>query len=1013
MKRHFVVLSLMLCWAMMQLSIVPASFAQTSTQTASALPRLVRFGGTAKDGNGNPLTGVVGLTFALYSEQTGGAPLWLETQNVTPDGNGHYLVLLGSTRPDGLPTEIFTSEQARWVGVQMPGQAEQPRVLLVSAAYALKAGDAETIGGLPPSAFVLAVPLASPTKIGAPAQPGNATPASDVTGSGTADYLPLWTSTSNIGNSVLFQSGTAGKAKIGINTITPASTLDVKGAATVRGLFSLPAAGTATATKGYNSEAEELTASAFNSGTGTAVTQNFQWQVEPLGNDSSTASGALHLLFGQGTNKLTETGLNIASNGQITFATGQTFPGTGDGTVTSVGSGGGLTGGPITTTGTLSIATGGVSNAMLANSSLTVAAGTGLTGGGAVALGGSTTLNLASNACASGSAVSALPFTCSPFATLGANNFSGNEGVTGNVTASGEVQGGVVNATTSFDIGGTAFAFGSTSSLNSFLGFAGNSTMSGAGNVGVGYKALYTNSTGQVNVAAGDGALVNNVSGSYNTASGADALYSNSKGSNNTASGIEALFYNTTGTLNTALGAVAGPDVASTNLSDSTAIGANATVSESNALVLGQTTAGSPGARWVNVGIGTAVPRSVLEANVGVAGGLGPTVTLTNSAGGTGSSDSFDFNTYSPFTTGTYNPAARITAVDAGNYSDGIYFQSNIPGAANNGLQTNMAITSGGQVLVGETSDASDQVGVYQTSPEFLDAVGGYGFNAPAGSGEGGGWGIFGDGGRADPNDASANGGIGGIFYGGSATSGSGGDGIYVLRGCNQSTCADAAYFDGNVEVYGNLSKSGGSFKIDHPLDPANKYLYHSFVESPDMMNIYNGNVTTDAQGSAVVTLPDWFETLNRDFRYQVTVIGQFAQAIVSSKVANNQFSIKTDKPNVEVSWQVTGVRQDSWANAHRIPVEVEKDARERGHYIHPELYGASEQQSIEWARHPALMQRIRQVRARQLLASQQPAVETRVDRQPLAVPPNVKSRALPAPQVKPASGQKGTTPRK
>jgi len=937
MKRHFVALSLVLCWTMIQLSIVPASFAQTSTQTASALPRLVRFGGIVKDGNANPLTGVVGLTFALYSEQTGGAPLWLETQNVTPDGNGHYVVLLGSTKPDGLPAEIFTSEQARWVGVQVPGQAEQPRVLLVSAPYALKAGDAETVGGLPPSAFVLAANAASPTTIGDPTQPGNAPPSSDVTGSGTADYVPLWTSTSNIGNSVLFQSGTAGKAKIGINTITPASTLDVKGAATIRGLFSLPAAGTATATKGYNSEAEELTASAFNSGTGTAVTQNFQWQVEPLDNDSSTARGALHLLFGQGTNKLTETGLNIANSGQITFATGQTFPGTGDGTVTSVGSGGGLTGGPITTTGTLSIANAGVTNAMLVNPSLTVTAGTGLTGGGSVALGGSTTLNLASNACASGSALSALPFTCSPFATLGANNFTGNEGVTGNVTASGEVQGGVVNATTSFDIGGLAFAFGSDQ--NAFLGFAGNSTMTGGGNTATGYEALYFNTSGNFNTANGLKALYDNTA-SNNTATGFEALVSNTTGRANTAVGNQALYSNLTGALNTAVGDLAGPDTNSSNLSNSTAIGTYATVSENNALVLGQTTAGSPGNAWVNVGIGTAVPRSVLEANVGVAGGLGPTVTLTNSAGGTGSSDSLDFNTYTPFTTGTYNPAARIAAVDAGNYSDGIYFQSNIPGAANNGLQTNMAITSGGQVFVGETSDSSDQVGVYQTSPEFLDAVGAYGFNAPAGSGEGGGWGIFGDGGLADPTDASATGGIGGVFYGGGATSGSGGDGIYVVRGCNQSTCADAAYFDGDVEVYGNLSKSGGSFKIDHPLDPANKYLYHSFVESPDMMNIYNGNVTTDAQGAAVVALPDWFETLNRDFRYQLTVIGQFAQAIVSDEIANHQFSIRTDKPHVKVSWQVTGVRQDAWANAHRIPVEVEKDARERGHYIHPELYG-------------------------------------------------------------------------
>src|SRR6202043_1739892 len=102
-----------------------------------------------------------GITFALYSDQTGGGALWIETQNVTADGNGHYVAVLGSSTTTGLPAEIFTSEQARWVGVQVSGQAEQPRVLLVSAPYALKAGDAETIGGLPPSAFVLATPAQS------------------------------------------------------------------------------------------------------------------------------------------------------------------------------------------------------------------------------------------------------------------------------------------------------------------------------------------------------------------------------------------------------------------------------------------------------------------------------------------------------------------------------------------------------------------------------------------------------------------------------------------------------------------------------------------------------------------------------------------------------------------------------------------------------------------------------------------------------------------------------------
>lgn len=141
------------------------------------------------------------------------------------------------------------------------------------------------------------------------------------------------------------------------------------------------------------------------------------------------------------------------------------------------------------------------------------------------------------------------------------------------------------------------------------------------------------------------------------------------------------------------------------------------------------------------------------------------------------------------------------------------------------------------------------------------------------------------------------------------------------------------------VNVSGILSKGGGSFKIDHPLDPLNKYLYHSFVESPDMMNVYNGNIVTDRRGLATVVLPDYFEALNRDFRYQLTVIGQFSQAIVARKIANNRFVIKTNRPRVEVSWQVTGIRQDAFANLHRIPVEEEKPKEARGTYLHPEAF--------------------------------------------------------------------------
>lgn len=184
--------------------------------------------------------------------------------------------------------------------------------------------------------------------------------------------------------------------------------------------------------------------------------------------------------------------------------------------------------------------------------------------------------------------------------------------------------------------------------------------------------------------------------------------------------------------------------------------------------------------------------------------------------------------------------------------------------------------------------------------------------------------------------------------YGVTSSGGTGGR-IGVYGQASGGTTNWAGYFLGNVNVTGTLSKGGGSFKIDHPLDPANKYLYHSFVESPDMMNIYNGNVVTDGSGDATVLLPDWFEALNKDFRYQLTVIGDFAQAIIAEEVRGNQFAIRTDKPNIKVSWQVTGIRKDAFAEKYRIPVEELKQAEEIGKYAHPEAFGLPETLGIDF----------------------------------------------------------------
>jgi hypothetical protein len=210
----------------------------------------------------------------------------------------------------------------------------------------------------------------------------------------------------------------------------------------------------------------------------------------------------------------------------------------------------------------------------------------------------------------------------------------------------------------------------------------------------------------------------------------------------------------------------------------------------------------------------------------------------------------------------------------------------------------------------------------------------------------------------------SGTGGVGILVQGGASELQTGGVAIFAIRGSrkdlNPAFDGLAGLFSGNVQITGNISKGGGSFKIDHPLDPENKYLYHSFIESPDMMNIYNGNITTDANGEAVVELPSYFEALNRDFRYQLSVIGTFAQAIVAEEISNNGFTIKTSAPRVKVSWQVTGVRQDAYANKHRIPVEELKNENERGHYLYPEVFNQPEEKSIEWARHPEVMQRLK-----------------------------------------------------
>jgi len=163
-----------------------------------------------------------------------------------------------------------------------------------------------------------------------------------------------------------------------------------------------------------------------------------------------------------------------------------------------------------------------------------------------------------------------------------------------------------------------------------------------------------------------------------------------------------------------------------------------------------------------------------------------------------------------------------------------------------------------------------------------------------------------------------------------------------------------AGYFSGNVSINGNFTATGTkSFKIDHPLDPANKYLVHFCVESDEVLNIYNGNVVLDANGEAWVELPAYFEALNKDFRYQLTAIGAPGPNLyIAQKISGNRFKIAGGTPGIEVSWQVTGIRNDPYLKAHPAQVEVEKTGKERGKYIHPKEYGVSETLGIDYEEH-------------------------------------------------------------
>jgi len=767
---------------------------KTTTPVAAsaptAVPSLVPYSGAAFASDGKPLTGETGVTFQIFKDEVGGEALWAETQTVAIDPTGHYKVQLGATSPNGLPSDLFATGEARWLEVQIAGQSAQSRALLASVPYALKAGDSTTLGGLPASAYALAG--TKPATIASPGTPGVVTDTNSTvtTPGGTIGYVPVFSGASNIiADSLIFQ----GAEGIGIgDTPNATAALDVNGKSIFRGPLQVARIGNASPAAGVISNQFAFFAQAYDTATKAAVGPSFALQAEPTGNNTAAPGATLNLLYDNGfAADGSETGLYINSNGTFHFAPGQTFPGTGtgDGTITGV------------------------------------TAGTGLLGGGTS---GNVTLSLNT---------AAVPLLAA------SNTFTGNQTVNGIASATLDV-----DAARDVNVDHTGVNAGT--SISPGLRFG---------------------------VSSGEGVTSSRTTGSANQF------------------GLD-------------LWTDFNPRVAIT--------------------------------QGGNVGVNTTSPRSLLEVSATASAALGPVFTLTNLGGGVGAEAAVDFNSYTPSTTGTYNPAARIVSQDGGNFSDNLLFQSNnpTPDARNSGLQTNMIISSEGPVGVGNNSPED-------TESQFVVL----GINAR--------YGVYGTAGEAVGNESGTS---GGYFVGGYAPgSGEGGDGLEAFPGGTDtgSFAGYAGYFDGDIDVLGTVFGDVKDFKIDHPQDPANKYLLHTSVESSEMMDIYTGNVVTDELGLATITLPSWFESLNTDFRYQLTIVGRKAQAWISQEVQNGQFKISTDATNVKVSWQITAVRQDAYAKAHPLVVEQDKPAREKGFYEHPELYGQPQEKATSWARNPKMMQ--------------------------------------------------------
>ena len=359
-------------------------------------------------------------------------------------------------------------------------------------------------------------------------------------------------------------------------------------------------------------------------------------------------------------------------------------------------------------------------------------------------------------------------------------------------------------------------------------------------------------------------------------------------------------------------------------------------------------------------------------------------------------------------TYGVYGESASTTGRGVSGYANatsgttyGVYGESkSTAGAGVYGVNTSSGtgvagISSTGNGVRGESSGANKS-GVYGRS----NSTAGYGVHGWATATSGYTYGVYGESasttGRGVDGHATATSGEAIGVYGQSASTG--GTGVYGwavagsgntagvygrstspygvgVRGYAEANSNSAigvygtapslgyaGYFSGKVHVQGDFSASGNkAFKIDHPLDPAGRYLYHFAQEGPEVQNVYNGVVTLDASGEAVVALPAYFEALNAGpYRYQLTAIGApMPNLYIAQKIQGHTFRIAGGVPGMEVSWEVTAVRHDPYLRDHPVQAEVDKPDEEQGTYLYPQGYGRPKEMGLDYQRNADLLERM------------------------------------------------------